>query len=63
MKTLWYFLTAIFGFYGALGVLRTVELLVSGAGLLPTLLLTTIVALLLASVCLKKARSKTPSKK
>jgi|GEM_PF-2094546 hypothetical protein len=61
MKILWYFLTAVFGFYGILAVLRTIELLVTGAGLLPAQLVIAIVALLLASVFLKKARSKTPS--
>ena len=60
MKTLWYFLTAIFGFYGILAVVHTIEFLVTGAGLLPAELIIAIVALLLASVCLKKARSKTP---
>jgi hypothetical protein len=61
MKALWYFLTVIFGFYGILAVLHTIELLVTGAGLFPAQLITAIVALLLASVFLKKARSKTPS--
>jgi hypothetical protein len=62
MKILWYFLTAVFGFYGILAVVHTIELLVTGAGLLPAELIAAIVSLLLASVSLKKARNKTSSK-
>jgi hypothetical protein len=63
MKILFYFLTAVFGLFGILAVLRTVERLMSGAGLLPAQLLIAIVALVLAGVCLKKARSGAPEQK
>ena len=56
MKILFYVLTAVFGLFGILAVLRTIERLMSGAGLLPAQLLIAIVMLLLAVVCLKKAR-------
>jgi hypothetical protein len=59
MKALWYFLTAVFGFLGMLSVLRTVERLAAGAGVLPTQILIAIVAFLVAWVCLKKARGAT----
>ena len=63
MKILFYFLTAVFGLFGILAVLRTIERLMSGAGLLPAQLLIAIVALLLAVVCLKKARGRAPQPK
>ena len=63
MKILFYFLTAIFGLFGILAVLRTIERLMSGAGLLPAQLLIAVVMLLLAVVCLKKARGGAPEKK
>ena len=63
MKILFYFLTAVLGLFGILAVVRTVERLVSGAGLLPAQLLIAIVALVLAGVCLKKARTSGTEKK
>jgi hypothetical protein len=57
MKILFYVLTAILGLFGILAVLRTVERLMSGAGILPAQLLIAVVALVLAGVCLKKARA------
>ena len=63
MKILFYFLTAVFSLFGILAVLRTIERLMSGAGLLPVQLLIAIVALLLAGVCLNKARSGAPEQK
>lgn len=56
MSTLFYVLTAILGLFGILAVLRTVERLMSGAGILPVQLLLALGALILAGVCLKKAR-------
>jgi len=56
MKTLFYFLTAVFGLIGALSVLRTVELLAFGGGPLPVQFLIAIVTLALAGGSLKKAR-------
>jgi len=63
MKILFYFLTAAFGLLGILALLRTIERLMAGAGLLPAQLLVAIVALLLAGVCLKKAKSGAPQRK
>jgi len=57
MKILFYVLTAVLGLFGILAVLRTVERLMSGAGILPVQLLIALVALILAGVCLKKARA------
>jgi hypothetical protein len=57
MKILFYVLTAILGLFGILAVLRTVERLMSGAGIVPVQLLIALVALILAGVCLKKARA------
>jgi hypothetical protein len=57
MKICFYCLTAVLGLFGILAVLRTIERLMAGAGLLPAQLLIAIVALLLAGVCLRKARS------
>ena len=58
MKILFYILTFIFGFYGALSVLRTIELLWTSEGFQPAVLLLGIIGLVLAVVCLKKARGK-----
>ena len=63
MKILFYVLTAVFGLFGILAVLRTIERLMAGAGLLPAQLLIAIVMLCLAVVCLKKARGGAPEKK
>ena len=57
MKVLFYVLTAILGLFGILAVVRTVERLVSGAGILPAQLLIAVVALVLAGICLRKARA------
>ncbi len=56
MKILFYLLTLVFGLFGVLGALRIVERLKSGAGLLPAQLLIAFVMLVLAVICLKKAR-------
>jgi hypothetical protein len=58
MKALMYFLAGVFGLFGILAVLRTIERLVSGTGILPSQLLIALLALLLTGVCFKKARKK-----
>ena len=58
MKIIYYILTALFGFYGSLGVLRMIELLATGGGFQPATALIAIVALVLAFACLKKARAR-----
>jgi len=63
MKILFYFLTLVFGLYGVLGVLRTIELLATGGGFNPVTLLLGIVGLLIAGICLKKARAKVAQQK
>jgi hypothetical protein len=63
MKILFYILAVVFGLLSLLAVLRTIERLLSGIGLLPSQLLIALVALLLAGVCLRKARSKEPKAK
>ena len=57
MRILWYFLTALFGLIGVLAAIRTLERLASSAGLIPTQLVIAVVMLLLAALCLRKARS------
>ena len=60
MKLLWYVLTLIFGVIGLVAVFRVFEVMVLGAGLFPTTqLLIAFITLLLAFVCLRKARSVT----
>jgi len=59
MKIVWYLLTAFLGLVGALALIRTIERLVVGAGLLPAQLIIAIVMLLLAALCLRKARTTT----
>jgi len=59
MKIVWYVLTAFLGLVGALALIRTIERLVVGAGLLPAQLIIAIVMLLLAALCLRKARTTT----
>jgi hypothetical protein len=57
MKIIFYILTALFGLYGVLAVLRTIELLATGGGFQPVAALFGIVGLALAFACLKKARA------
>jgi hypothetical protein len=57
MKILFYLLTLVFGLFGVLGSLRIVEQLKTGQGFLPAPALIAGVMLLLALVCLKKARA------
>ena len=56
MRILWYLLTALFGLIGLLALIRTVERLVTGSGLIPTQLVIAFVMLLLAVLCVRKAR-------
>jgi hypothetical protein len=57
MRILGYLLTAFFGLIGVLAAVRTIERLLTGVGLLPTQLLIALIMLLLAGLCLRKARS------
>ena len=59
MKILWYLLSAFLGLIGVLALIRTVERLAVGAGLLPVQLIIAVVMLLLAGLCLRKARTAT----
>ncbi len=59
MRILWYFLTALFGLIGVLALIRTVERLLAGAGLIPMQLVIAFVMLLLAVLCVQKARAAT----
>ena len=59
MKILWYLLTAFLGLIGVLALVRTFERLAVGAGLLPVQLIIAVVMLLLAALCLRKARTAT----
>ena len=56
MRIIWYFLTFVFGLFGTLAALRTVERAATGAGIIPQQAAIALVALLLAAVCVKKAR-------
>ena len=59
MRILWYLLTAFLGLIGVLAIIRTVERLAVGAGLLPVQMIIAVVMLLLAALCLRKARAAT----
>lgn len=59
MRILWYFLTALFGLIGLLALIRTLERVVTGAGLMPTQLVIGLAMLVLAVVCVRKARAAT----
>ena len=63
MKIVWYILVVIFGAFGILGLLRTIEVLVAGDGFRPTTLLIAIIMLLIAIVCFRKARAGATQKK
>ncbi|HBB87067.1 MAG TPA: hypothetical protein DC047_05585 [Blastocatellia bacterium] len=57
MILLWYFLTLVFGVIGFVAVFRIFEILILGAGVFPTTqLLIAFITLLLAFLCLRKAR-------
>jgi hypothetical protein len=55
MKISWYVMTTVFAALGVLAVLRTVERLVSGGGVLPAALIIAVIMLILAVVCFRKA--------
>ena len=57
MRMLYYFLTGFFTLLGALALLRTIELLIAGAGMLPVQFLVGILMLVFAGGCLSKARN------
>ena len=57
MKILWYLLTFLLGLFGLLSTIRVFERLVSGAGFLPIQLLIALIMLVLAWLCLRKARA------
>ena len=60
---MYYFLAFIFGLFGVLSLLRTIERLVHGAGVLPVQLLIAIVGLCVAILCVRKARALSRNKK
>ena len=57
MRILWYVFTAVFGLFGLLALIRTVERIVSGEGLIPIQLLISFVMLFLAVICMQRARA------
>jgi hypothetical protein len=59
MKILLYFLTFFLGLIGILGIGRAAEVMIFGGGLapMPTQIIISVIALLLAVVCLLKARA------
>ena len=57
MKIIWYLLALVLGAFGALGLVRSIERLIGGAGVLPVQILIGLVGLVLAWLCFKKARS------
>ena len=57
MKVLWYLLAFLLGLIGLLAAIRVFERLATGAGLLPVQLLIAFGMLLLAWLCLRKART------
>ena len=59
MRILWYLLTALFGLIGVLAAVRTIERLVSGAGLLPSQPMLALLMVVFAVLCLRRARSVT----
>lgn len=63
MKILFCVLATVFGLFGFLAVLRTIERLATGGGILPAQVLIAFVALALAVVCLRKARGGVPLQK
>ena len=58
MSIIWYLLVFLFGAFGILALLRSVELLVTG-GRPTSQILIALVGLLLAWQCFRKARSRT----
>lgn len=58
MKILWYFLTLIFGAIGVLALLRSIEIILIGAGISPGRFGVALIFLFLAWLSLIRARSK-----
>ncbi len=59
MKIVWYLLTVIFGAFGILALLRSLELVING-GMPTSQVLFAVIGLVLAWQCLRKARSPIP---
>ena len=57
MNIFWYLLACLFGLFGLLSTIRVFERLVSGADFLPIQLLIALIMLVLAWLCLRKARA------
>ena len=57
MRVVWYLLAVILGAFGVLGLLRSVERLAAGAGVSPVQIFIGLIGLLLAWLCVRKARS------
>jgi hypothetical protein len=57
MKIVLYLLAVVLGAFGVLGLLRSIELLATGAGVSPVQILIGLIGLLLAWQCVRKARS------
>lgn len=57
MRILWYLLTALFGLIGVLALIRTVERLAGGVGLIPTQLVIAFVMLFLAVLWVREAHA------
>ncbi len=60
---MYYVLTLLFGFLGVLALLRTIERLAHGAGVVPAQLIMAVLGLFLAVMCLRKARAASRNKK
>lgn len=58
MKFVLYLLTLLFGVFGILGLFRFVERFSAGEGLVPVQLLIGLTGLVLALLCLRRARSR-----
>ena len=60
---MYYLLTLLFGFLGVLALSRTIERLAHGAGVVPAQLLMAVLGLVLAVLCLRKARAASRTEK
>jgi Co/Zn/Cd efflux system component len=58
MKSFWYLLAVVLGAFGALGVLRSIERIITGAGVSPVQVFIGLVGLAVAWLCIRKARSR-----
>jgi hypothetical protein len=59
MRIGWYLLAVVLGAFGVLGVARSIERLTAGAGVSPIQILIGLIGLLLAWLCVQKARAST----